>query len=126
MADYSWVRIEFASTDPEIVAEVETAFGGAENIDTQGDTTVIEGERAYGMADEVESLLMEKGIAYSRWSDGKYEYDGDEAHWLPGMTTPRIFTRLDNGGRVFTQQDIPEGITDEALGALVREHFSFS
>lgn len=134
MADYSWVRIEFATTDPEIVRDVADEFGSEEydnGPDDEGGYTVIEGERGYGLAMEVETLLMEKGIAYSRYSDGKYEYDGDEAHWRPGMEAPRVFTRLNNGGRVFTEADMPRDdagnvtATDAELGALVREWFTF-
>lgn len=132
MADYSWVRIEFASADPEIIREVEEAFGHADfdpGPETAGGVSVIEGERSYGLAEEVETLLMERDVAFSRYSDGKYEYDGDEAHWRPGMEAPRVFTRLNNGGRVFTWADAPRDgnatASDAELGAYVREHFAF-
>lgn len=128
MADYSWCAITFASTDPEIVEEAEQLFNPEHTTELDGKTR-FEGEKAYALCDDLEAFLMEKGIAFSRYSDGKYEYDGDEAHWEPGMDNVRGFAMLNNGGRVFTESDFREATegtdSDEVLGRIVREHFMF-
>jgi hypothetical protein len=129
MADYSWCVIRFASTDPEIVDRACDLFGHPDRVTEEDGTTVLEGEKSYGMAEDVEAFLTENGIAYSRFSDGKYDYDGDEAHWKPGMAAARVFPMLNNGGRVFSEADYrafrddPNGSGD--LAAYVHDWFSF-
>jgi hypothetical protein len=133
VADYSWASLTFHSQDPEVVAAVAETMGVSEGpfgqIDNAGtEWSVVQGETSYGLADAAEAYLTERGIAWSRVSDGKYEYDGDEAHWAPGMEAPRAFSRLNNEGRVLTNAEVRalEDKTDAELGAYVREHFAFS
>ena len=109
MADHSWVQLTFRSTDPATVQEVRDLLGwiSSDVEDRAGlDWTNLGCETSYGLAEDAEAFLMERGIPFSRYSDGKYEYDGDEAHWAPGMDAPRVFTRLNNGGRCITESDV--------------------
>lgn len=126
MADYSWVLVEIHSSDPEIIDGATREFGHAESVSIhEDDRTTIEGEKAYGLCDELEVFLQEQGVSYSVYADGKYEYDGEQHHWMPGMDAPRIFPSLNNGGRCLTQSELPKDATDEELGVFVREFFAF-
>lgn len=132
MADYSWVVLEIGTTDTETVEAVSALLGGgADEIGDAGEGwTSLQGETSYGLAEEAEDYLSQHDIAWRRFSDGKYEYDGDEAHWAPGMPMQRTFARLNHGGRAFSEAEYRGSITggavtDAELGALVREYFSF-
>jgi hypothetical protein len=109
----SWCEMTFRSQDPEVVKKVSELMGVQDGpygqIDNAGlEWTIVQGETSYGLAEEAEAYLTSNEIPWSRCSDGKYDYDGDEAHWTPGMDAPRGFTRLNNGGRCLTEQDVKE------------------
>lgn len=130
MADYSWVSLFAGTTDERVVNDIRDEWDYEHTTDyPEQSITCIEGDASYGMIEDVEALLREREIPYSRYSDGKYEYDGDEAHWHPGMESPRVFPRLNNGGRVFSEADFREFMNRGGgaleLGAHIMEWFSF-
>jgi len=127
MAEYSWVTLRFKSVDEELVGQVEDEFGHHDEFFTEDGWTVIGGDRSFGLIEVIEEMLIEAGVEYHRYSDGKYEYDGDEAHWWPGLERPRVFQMLNNGGRVFSENEYlaVKDKSDAELAALIREHFEF-
>lgn len=69
-------------------------------------------EARYGMFEELEQFCFEHGIAYSRHSDARYEYDGEIAWWVPGKEQPRTTTATQDGAPTVCAQ---------ALGKLLGE-----
>lgn len=127
MADYSWVTLKFKSVDEEFVQKIENEFGHHDELYDQEGWTIIGGDQSYGTIEEIESILIGAGVEYHRYSDGKYEYDGDEAHWWPGLDGPRVYSMLNNGGRAFSEADYlaNKAKSDEELAAYVRDYFEF-
>ena len=55
-------------------------------------------------------LLQDRGIAFCLVGDAKYEWDGDEIWWHPGMEKPFQAT-ANESGRVLTERDYREMLT---------------
>ena len=69
----------------------------------RGPVLVLEDDQAsYGVAqfkqtDGIPELCRALGLAYLLFDDGRYEYNGSEEAWAPGMAAPRRRARLASG-----------------------------
>jgi hypothetical protein len=80
----------------------------------------------YGEFDELEEFCRLNGIAYSRHSDAKYEYDAENVEFRPGMEGPETFFSNSSSNVQISQDEIKrevyplleKGKAKEALAKL--------
>jgi hypothetical protein len=140
MAEVAWMNLEiwpwddaWLAQDPELrkafdelglVRQKHTngeELGGAMNgdRDEHNDRTVISGEMrgaSWEIRDESNllELLQERGIAYVIVGDAKYEWDGDEQWWHPGMREPFAAVHCSGVGRVLDKHTYEEMLVKES------------
>ena len=97
-------RLKRAQVDPllQALASVGASLEWGESMFEPADTDELLlaledrrlwlcGDQArYGEFPELEEACRELGLAYSRHSEGKYEYDPEIVEWRPGMAEPLV------------------------------------
>jgi hypothetical protein len=149
MADNWYARCEIWPWEPEGLAEGDekdelltvvaaypppfTGDPGVKNDPERGRVLVLEDDQAtYGVAqfdqtDGIPELCRALGLAYLLFDDGRYEHDGSEETWEPGMEAPRVRARLASGTIALSADEFA-GLAeraggDDELAQLVRVYF---
>ena len=80
----------FTATTADQLLELSSRDG------RQGTLHLLEHEVAWGRLEELESFLIEHGIAFDRWTEAKYEYDAELVQFRAGMKQPVCIVTLQN------------------------------
>ena len=86
MSDRFWGEIAFPLVlmDKEIEEIIETETTGDSNIDKTDDLYFFgDPDAKYGEFEELEELLVNKGIPFDRHSEAKYEYEAETRKYRP-------------------------------------------
>lgn len=121
-----------------VVAAYPALFSGGDarvkDDPQRGPVLVLEDDQAsYGVAqfdqtDGIPELCRTLGLAYLLFDDGRYEYDGSEETWGPGMGAPRVRARLASGTIALSAHEFValagRAGGDVELAQLVRAYFA--
>ena len=107
--------------EPKTTEQLTTAI-------RDGHLFLCDDQSRYGEFPELEKACRELGLSYSRWSEGRYEYDAQRVDWRPGMKDPlvRVGSNVHNMTYVLTDdvrkalQSLDAGCIDQAKRVLRR------
>lgn len=72
--------------------------------------TLRDDEARGGKFEELEASLLRIRIGYNRYTEAKYEYDGEFVAYRPSMRKPASFTASQNGGILVSASDLEKVI----------------
>ena len=94
--------------DPAAVrAAIEAAAAKGQTVRFTDD------EASYGQFGDLENWLTQHGIDFDRYSDARYEYDGENAHGR-GRKRPVVMTSSQSGSDMVTADEVRKILTNEA------------
>lgn len=85
------VSIEWgdAHFEPNTVEELQGALH-------EGRLRLCDDQRSWGEFADMEAVCRRLRLGYTRWTEGRYEYDAELVEWRPGMRKPCV-RRCSNG-----------------------------
>lgn len=101
-----------------LAEQADDAFGGVELDDVlcavrNGSRLVVDGERNYGNADEMEAFCIKHELAYHlSWCAAPGALGAGAHYWRPGMAEPIDATMDDDGHPVLNAVELRRYITD--------------